>query len=130
VKITKLVGYQLEKSVPTSPEDGFVRSEVGYMDGGEEKVFSIVYLEFFEHHLQQFSPFQEDPIYTVGDKQYVFKEIAAFTVLISNPSLIKTKRLYVHDLEQFIKLFKKTDWEYIKQCMIKFVNEANFPINV
>ncbi|MBB6455290.1 hypothetical protein HNQ94_003790 [Salirhabdus euzebyi] len=115
MEVKAFVGYQLEKSVPTSPEDSFVRSEVAYFDEGKEKEFHLVYLDYFHTKIETFSPYIEDPIFNIGEKGVFFKDIASLAALVSNPELKQQKRVYVHDLEDFEALFEQTDWEKVQK---------------
>ena len=128
LEIVRVHGEQLEKSSPTSPEDGFIRSEVYYKSGDEERVLTLLYLEFFQQDLSAFTPFEEDPIYTVGEKEFYFKEIAALAALINNPFLEKQKRVDKHDIEAFHKLYENIDWDTVKQAVMKIANNAGYPL--
>ncbi|MRG86454.1 hypothetical protein [Salinibacillus xinjiangensis] len=110
-------GRQLEKSMPTSPEDAFIRSEASFEEDGELRVFQLVYLEYFDQKFPEILPFEEDPIFTMNSHQYDFKEVAALAVLLSHPEYRSQKRLYVPDWEQFKSLFDSVNWDSVQEVV-------------
>lgn len=114
ILITKCEGAQLEKSSPASPEDSFVRSMVRFEADGREKTFHLVYLRFFEDDMAAYTPFSGDPLYTVGRREVMFKDIAAFAAFIQHPEFQNRKRVYVTDREKFTPLFQNLDYAKVK----------------
>jgi hypothetical protein len=116
--------------MPTSPEDAFIRSEVTYVRNGQEKVFYLLYLEYFDKLKAEYTPFVEDPVVKVGETEYSFKDIAGLAAFIHNPDFQNQKRVYIHDLTHFQSLFEEIDWESIKQIVLKLANQSAYQLKL
>ncbi|HEU5138964.1 MAG TPA: hypothetical protein VFT51_03250 [Bacillales bacterium] len=112
--IKKCEGVELEKSSPTSPEDAFNRSIVTFEAEGKERTFHLLYLRFFEDHLVEFLPFQQDPLFKVGDREVTIKDVAALAALIHNPSYLQRKRVYINEPEPFIAFYQNLHFDEIR----------------
>ncbi|WP_102027152.1 hypothetical protein [Salirhabdus sp. Marseille-P4669] len=130
MEVIQIRGYQLEKSVATSPEDAFVRSEVIYHLNKEEKTLSLLFLEYFDQKRSEFTPFNDDPIMTIGEIDYTFKDVAALAALLNNPHLSRQKRIYIHDFTHFRDLYENMDWEIVKQALLKISNDSTFHVSI
>ncbi|SET89024.1 hypothetical protein SAMN05421676_11042 [Salinibacillus kushneri] len=114
MEIKGFKGRQLEKSVPASPEDGFIRSEVAYIDNGFEKEFHMVYLEYFDQKFSEVTPYENNPIISFHNYRYEFKDVAALAVLLTYPQYKHQKRLYVPDWDQFVSLLNQVQWNTVE----------------
>lgn len=108
-------GYELTKAKPNTSEDYFNRSEVIFVDEGEEKVLHVLYVRYFEELFPQFTPYEQDPVFTIGTKEIQFKDIVGLVCLLKNPSLRKQKRVYINNENEFKAYFKDTNFEMIKE---------------
>ena len=89
--IKQCSGYELEKEKSNTSEDFFNRSEVTFLDDGEE-------------------PYEQDPIFKAGSREVFFKEIIAITCLLKNPELRHRKRVYINSEREFVLLFQGLDF--------------------
>jgi len=114
--VKKMKGYELEKEVKNSFEDYFNRSEIVYEWNGKEKRFSVLYLRFFEEHMSEFTPFQENPIYEADHNRIELKDIVALVYMIQQFDTNK-KRVYINDERQFGSLFEHIHTEGLKEAL-------------
>ncbi|MCP8616745.1 hypothetical protein [Salirhabdus salicampi] len=129
MEIIGVNGYQLEKEMRTSPEDAFVRSEVTYFDDEKQKTFYLLYLEYFDRQFSEFTPYEHEPVMTVGDQEYHFKQIAALAALLNDSNLKYEKRRYVHDFENFKQLYEGLEWEKLNQVLMKLSDGKTYNID-
>ena len=104
--IKRCSGYELKKEKPNSFEDYFNRSEMVYEEDGKEKTFHVLYLRYFEEKLNELTPFQENPIFTINEKAIELKDAVALACLISNPQYRQRKRVYINKESQFSSCFE------------------------
>lgn len=109
--IKKCHGYELEKEKRNTSEDFFNRSEVTFLDGGEEKTLRVLYIRYFDEKFSEFTPFAADPVAAVGNKQYEFKDIVALVCLLNNPAYRERKRVYINSEKEFAACFQEIDVE-------------------
>ncbi|GAA0481432.1 hypothetical protein GCM10008986_02630 [Salinibacillus aidingensis] len=117
MEIKNFTGRQLEKSVPASPEDGFIRSQVIYYEGSFEQVFQLVYPEYFNRNFSTVTPFEKEPVISSDPYNYDFKEVAALALLLTNPEYKQQRRLYVPDWDQFASLFEQVQWDTVENVI-------------
>jgi hypothetical protein len=125
MKILKLKGYELEKSKSNTPEEFFNRSEIVYLDGREEKTFSVLYLRYFEEKIAEFTPFENDPIFTTESSDVYFRDVAAFVCLINNPDFKKRRRVYMNSFEEFSTCFQNINYEKVKSIFQKIEKQES-----
>ncbi|MGJ7919930.1 hypothetical protein [Neobacillus sp. LXY-4] len=113
VKICK--GYELEKEKPNTSEDFFNRSEVVYIENGEEKTLHVLYVRFFDEQFSDFTPYKENPIFQIGSKGITFKDIVALVCLIRNPEFRNRKRIYINTIEELTSYFQGIDFEKLPE---------------
>ena len=65
--IKECIGYELEKEKSNTSEDFFNRSEVTFIEDAEEKTLHVLYVRYFDEIFHEFTPYQQDPIFTKGD---------------------------------------------------------------
>lgn len=109
--ILQLKGWSLEKTLPNSFEDFFNKSEVIYEEDGEERKFTLTYLQYFEEKLDQLTSYEQ----SVSDR--TFKDIAALASLLNHPELKLRKRLFISDETAFIRLFEGFDFKQISNII-------------
>ncbi|WP_090744714.1 hypothetical protein [Mesobacillus persicus] len=108
--IKQCSGYELEKEKSNTSEDFFNRSEVTFLDDGEEKTLHVLYLRYFDELINKFTPYEQDPIFKAGSREVSFKEIIAITCLLKNPELRHRKRVYINSEREFDLLFQGLDF--------------------
>lgn len=124
--LKKCEGVQLEKSSPTSPEDSFNRSMVTYETGGRERTFHVLYLRFFEDNMNEFIPFEADPLFTIGNRDVCLKDIVALCAIVQHPDYQQRKRLYVHKKETFVGLFSNVDFDELKNVFSVLESDGSY----
>jgi hypothetical protein len=108
--LKKCKGYELEKEKPNTSEDFFNRSEVVYIENGEEKTLHVLYVRFFDEQISEFTPYSKDPIFHVGSKEISFKDIVALACIIKNPGFRHRKRVYINNRVEFASYFQDIDF--------------------
>lgn len=111
VLINQSGGYELEKEKSNTSEDFFNRSEVTFVDEGEEKTLHVLYLRYFDEMFNEFTPYQQDPIFD----EVEFKEIVALVCLIKNPGLRHRKRVYINSKHEFAAYFQDIDFNKLPE---------------
>lgn len=105
MRICRLQGYELEKSQPNTFEDYFNRSEVTFREDEGEKTLYVLYLRHFEESLSSFTPYEQNPLFTVSGRDVYFRDIVAFACLLQNPSFRRRKRVYINEEAEFRRYF-------------------------
>lgn len=127
--IKKCNGYELEKEKKNTSEDFFNRSEVTFVDEGVEKTLHVLYVRFFDEISTEYTPFTENPIYSVGDKQYYFKDIVALICLLKNPTLRKRKRVYINDQDEFASYFSNLNKDKLFGILQALAEKGSYQVN-
>lgn len=94
-------GYELQKEKPNTSEDFFNRSELVIEENGKERVFRVLYLRYFEENLQEFTPFEQNPIFKAGTREVELKDIVALACFIKHPEYRNRKRVYIKESAEF-----------------------------
>lgn len=115
MEIIQCVGYELEKEKSNTSEDFFNRSEITYIEDGIEKKLHVLYVRYFDELIAEFTPYQQDPLFSAGGKPVSFKEIVALVCLLKNPGLRQKKRLYLNDQQEFALYFKEINFEKLPE---------------
>ncbi|WP_096202323.1 hypothetical protein [Bacillus sp. FJAT-45350] len=108
-------GKELEKEKPNTSEDFFNRSTVRYVDGGQEKEFNLLYVRYFDELVSDFTPYESDPIFTVGAREVTFKDIVALVCLAKNQGYKEKKRIYLNDQKEFGQMFHGVNYDKVSQ---------------
>lgn len=116
--IKECIGYELEKEKSNTSEDFFNRSEVTFIEGSEEKTLHVLYVRYFDEFFQEFTPYQQNPIFTKDDIEVTFKDIVALVCLIKNPGLRNRKRLYINSKQEFVSYFEDIDFEKLPEIVL------------
>lgn len=107
--IKECKGYELEKEKSNTSEDFFNRSEVVFSENGQTRTLHILYVRYFDELVQEITGFEQDPIFTVRDRQVTFKDVVALVCLLKNPDLRNRKRLYINSKHEMASYFKDVD---------------------
>ncbi|RTR30377.1 hypothetical protein EKG37_12795 [Robertmurraya yapensis] len=121
-------GYELEKEKPNTSEDFFNRSEVTFQEDGSEKTLQVLYLRYFDEVMGEFTPYQQDPLFQIGDRAVSFKDIVAIVCLIKNPGFRHRKRVYFNSKHEFSSFFKDVDYEKIKTIFEGLVHQNGYEL--
>ncbi|WP_071435525.1 hypothetical protein [Bacillus kwashiorkori] len=112
MKIVKYYGYEMEKETKTSFQDYFNESIVEYIEDFQKKTLSVTYLRFFEENILQFTPFETNPLFSVGDQPIFLYDIVAL-VALQIPEYKNRKRLFINNEAEFSELFTNCNKEQI-----------------
>lgn len=126
--IKDCIGYELEKEKSNTSEDFFNRSEVTFIDESEEKTLHVLYVRYFDEFIQEFTPYQQYPIFTKDNIQVTFKDIVALVCLIKNPGLRNRKRLYINSKQEFASYFQDIDFEKLPEIVLGVKQNNNFKL--
>jgi hypothetical protein len=128
MQILECTGHELEKAQPNTSEDFFNRSEVKFIEDGEEKIFQLLYIRFFDEVFSEFTPFEQNPIFTFGDKEVNFKDIVAIVCLLKNPSFRQRKRVYINTQKEFAQYFEDVNYEKLKELFKQVVEQGSYEL--
>lgn len=103
-------GYELEKEKSNTSEDFFNRSEITFEEDGREKTLHVLYVRYFEDVLNEFTPFDSNPIFTAGSRNIDLKDIVGLVCLIKNPGFRHRKRVYINSQAEFASYFQGVDF--------------------
>jgi len=108
-------GYELEKELPNTSEDYFNRSEVRFVENGEERTLHVLYVRYFDELFPSFTPYEKDPIFTAGEREVTFKDLVALVCLLKNPSFRHRKRIYINSEKELVRYFEYIDFDKLPQ---------------
>lgn len=128
MQILECKGYELEKAQPNTSEDFFNRSEVRFVEDGEEKTFHLLYIRYFDEVFSEFTPFQENPIFTVAGKEVFFKDIVGIVCLIKNPNFRHRKRVYINTQKEFEQYFSDINVEKLKELFENVLQQGKYEL--
>lgn len=121
-------GYELEKAQSNTSEDFFNRSEVTFLEDGEERTFHLLYLRYFDELFSTFTPFESDPIFNVGSREVMFKDIVALVCLLTNPGFRNRKRVYINTQKEFMEYFKDMKFEKIEEIFKVLESKGSYEV--
>ncbi|OZM57149.1 hypothetical protein CIB95_06680 [Lottiidibacillus patelloidae] len=127
--IKKISGYELEKELPNTSEDFFNRSLVTYERDGEEETFHLLYVRFFEENMKETTPFEKNPLFTIGEREYLLADIVALVALLKDEETKNRKRIYINEENEFKKLFNNINIDYIKEIATSLQQSGSYKIN-
>jgi hypothetical protein len=126
--IKECIGYELEKEKSNTSEDFFNRSEVTFIEDGMEKTLHVLYVRYFEEIINEFTPFQQNPIWKEGENEVLFRDIVALVCLIKNPGLRKRKRLYINSKQEFAAYFQEIDFNKLPNIFFSLKQKKSFEL--
>ncbi|MBM4762172.1 hypothetical protein [Bacillus sp. B15-48] len=126
--IKQCSGYELEKAKPNTSEDFFNRSEVTFIENGEEKALHVLYVRYFEEKLSEFTPFKQDPVIKAGDRDVFLKDIVALVYLLKNSKSKQRKRVYINSEKDFADLFQGIDFEKVTKLAIELEENQSYEV--
>ncbi|WP_413309068.1 hypothetical protein AA0X95_11795 [Bacillus sp. 1P10SD] len=129
MQIKECKGIELEKEKSNTSEDFFNRSEVTFIDNGEEKTLHVLYVRYFDEFLQELTPFKQDPILVQNENEIFFRDIVALCCLIKNPGLRSRKRLYINSKNEFASYFQDINFEKLPEVFRALKEKKGFELH-
>jgi hypothetical protein len=126
--IRQCKGYELEKEQPNTSEDFFNRSEVTFVEDGIEKILHVLYVRYFEQLFPSFTPYEKDPIFTVGQREVCFKDIVALVCLLKNPSFRHRKRIYINSEKEFQRYFEYVEFDKLPEIFSAIETKSGYEL--
>ncbi|MCM2531774.1 hypothetical protein NDK43_04415 [Neobacillus pocheonensis] len=126
--IKEFIGYELEKEKSNTSEDFFNRSEVTFIEDGLEKTLHVLYVRYFDEIFNEFTPFEQNPIWKDGDNEVLIKDIVALVCLIKNPGLRHRKRLYINSKQEFAFYFQDIDFNKLPEIFLSIKQKKSFEL--
>lgn len=126
--IKECKGYELEKEQSNTSEDFFNRSEITFIEDGVEKTLHVLYVRYFDQLFNEFTPYENDPIWKQGEHEILFREIVALVCLIKNPGLRNRKRLYINSQQEFASYFKDVDYNKLTDIFISLSQKKSYEL--
>jgi hypothetical protein len=126
--IKECIGYELEKEKANTSEDFFNRSEVSFSEDGEEKTLHVLYVRYFDEFFQEFTPFEQDPIFTEVGREVAFKDIVALVCLLKNPGLRNRKRLYISSKQEFASYFQDINFAKLSEIFLSLNQKKSYEL--
>nr|WP_263325856.1 hypothetical protein [Neobacillus sp. Marseille-Q6967] len=121
-------GYELEKEQSNTSEDFFNRSEVTFIENGEERTLHVLYVRYFDEIFTEFTPYEKDPVLIQGGIEVFFKDIVALVCLIKNPGLRNRKRVYINSKPEFAVYFQDINYDKLTEIVLAVKQKKNFEI--
>lgn len=129
MQIVDCSGFELEKAQPNTSEDFFNRSEVTFIENGEEKKFQLLYIRYFDEMFSEFTPFTEDPVFQVSGKDVMFKDIVALVCLLKNPGFRNRKRVYINTQKEFAQYFQNINYDKVKELFQQLSKNGSYQLD-
>lgn len=126
--IKECIGYELEKEKSNTSEDFFNRSEVTFIVDGKERTLHVLYVRFFDEQFHEFTPYQQNPIFTHGETEVTLKDIVALVCLLKNPGLRNRKRLYINSKQEFASYFQDINYDKLPEMVLAIKEKKNFEL--
>ncbi len=126
--IKECKGYELEKEKPNTSEDFFNRSEVTFEENGELKTLHILYLRYFDEQFQTYTPFETDPVFTIGTRDVYFKDLVGIVCLLKNTGFRNRKRIYISSEKEFASYFEGVDFEKLKVIFTSLEQNGSYKL--
>ncbi|MFJ7725498.1 hypothetical protein ACIQXV_04955 [Neobacillus sp. NPDC097160] len=126
--IKECKGFELEKEKSNTSEDFFNRSEVTFVEDGEEKTLHVLYVRYFDQIFPEFTPYQQDPIIVQEGNEVKFREIVALVCLLKNPGLRSRKRLYINSKHEFASCFQDINFNKLPEILLAVKQNNGFEL--
>ncbi|WHY75930.1 hypothetical protein QNH20_17610 [Neobacillus sp. WH10] len=126
--IKECKGFELEKEKSNTSEDFFNRSEVTFVEDGEEKTLHVLYVRYFDQIFSEFTPYQQDPVIVQEGIEVNFKDIVALVCLLKNPGLRSRKRLYINSKQDFAAYFQDINFNKLPEIILALKQNNGFEL--
>lgn len=125
--IKEAKGYELEKAQSNTSEDYFNRSEVVFLDeNNEERTFHLLYVRYFDEIFPEFTPYEADPLFTVGERDVTFKDIAGLVCLLKNTEYRSRKRVYINTQKELQEHFAGFSFEQLPEIFKGIAQQGQY----
>lgn len=126
--IKECKGFELEKEQSNTSEDFFNRSEVTFTEDGEEKTLHVLYVRYFDEIIQEFTPYEQNPIMVQDGTEVYFKDIVALVCLLKNPGLRRRKRLYINSKYEFASYFQAINFDKLSEIFLALKQNKGYQL--
>jgi hypothetical protein len=127
--IKQCSGYELEKERSNTSEDFFNRSEVTFVEDGNEKTLQVLYVRYFDELISKFTPFEQDPILSASSREVTFKEIVALACLLKNPGYRHRKRVYINSENEFAEVFGNFNFSKLAELFKNMEKHGGYEVS-
>jgi hypothetical protein len=124
--IKECVGSELEKEKSNTSEDFFNKSEITYIEDGEERTLHVLYVRYFDEVMNEFTPYTTNPVFVVENKEIFFKDIVALVCLLKNPGLRSRKRIYINSKNEFAGYFQDIDFNKLPEIFLTLKQKNSY----
>ncbi|QED48489.1 hypothetical protein [Cytobacillus dafuensis] len=124
--IKQCKGYELEKEKSNTSEDFFNRSEITFEEDGHEKTLHVLYVRYFEELVNEYTPFESNPIFKAGSVDVELKDIVALVCLLKNPGFRHRKRVYINSKIEFASYFQDIDFSKLPAIFESLNSQSSF----
>ncbi|RSD27303.1 hypothetical protein [Mesobacillus subterraneus] len=126
--IKQCVGYELEKEKSNTSEDFFNRSEVTFVEDGQEKTLHVLYVRYFDELVGSMTPYEQDPVFKAGSRDVYLRDLVALAALLKNPGYRHRKRVYINVQKEFADIFKGLDFNKIPGIFESIEQKGTFDV--
>ncbi|MGA9226628.1 MAG: hypothetical protein WB217_09855 [Mesobacillus sp.] len=126
--IKQCVGYELEKEKSNTSEDFFNRSEVTFVEDGEEKTLHVLYVRYFDELIGSITPFEADPVFKAGAREVYLRDLVAMAALLKNPGYRHRKRVYINVQREFADIFNGLDFNKLPEIVEGIEQKGAFEV--
>ncbi|WP_026673175.1 hypothetical protein [Alkalihalobacterium bogoriense] len=127
--LKKAIGYELQKEKPNTSEDFFNRSIVSYVEDGVEKEFSVLYVRYFDEVFSEFLPYEQDPLFSVHERDVSFKDTVALVSLLAVPNNKNKKRIYINEKKELSSMYANVDLQLVKNIFTEIEEKGEYMLN-
>jgi hypothetical protein len=127
--IKECKGYELEKEKSNTSEDFFNRSEVTFVEDGQEKTLHVLYVRYFDEFFQEFTPYKQNPIINHGTTEVYFKDIVALICLLKDQGLRSRKRLYINSKHEFASYFQDINYNKLPEVFLGIQQNKEYELD-
>jgi hypothetical protein len=127
--IKRCEGFELEKEQANQPLDLFNRSEVSYVDNGEQKTLHVLYLRYFDEKISEFTPYNGQSLFQAGDREVRFKDIVAVVCLLNNEAYQHKRRVYINNEKEFVSHFEGLGDRMLQELFQSLEQNGSYEMN-
>ncbi|EFV77646.1 hypothetical protein HMPREF1013_02147 [Bacillus sp. 2_A_57_CT2] len=118
----------MKKKSRTLRKTFFNRSEIVFEEDGQEKTFHVLYVRFFDESMNEFTPYEQDPVFIAGSREVQFKDLVALSCLLKNPGFRHRKRIYLNSKADFASYFQDLDFSKLPSIFEALENKKSFDL--
>ncbi|WP_316252475.1 hypothetical protein [Bacillus aquiflavi] len=99
-----------------------------YIEAGKEKVLSVLYVRYFDEKFNEFTTFEQDPLFEAGSRQIFFKDIVGLVCLLQNPDFRHRKRVYINSEKELASYFKDFNEKKLPEVFEAIENNGGYKV--